>query len=135
MDRQELRLVFERGDVTLYDWVPTRLRIQAIADEAQTRTLCELFPGARLDATMIYGGKDRACSARHKDLDVYQMLELRWGEGTPKSHRYGELLRAILADQVAWIRDRGHERRITEQNGRDSLALACEADRLARQSD
>ena len=24
MDRQELRLVFERGDVTLYDWVPTR---------------------------------------------------------------------------------------------------------------
>ena len=23
MDRQELRLVFERGDVTLYDWVPT----------------------------------------------------------------------------------------------------------------
>src|SRR4051812_39792007 len=39
MDRQELRLVFERGDVTLYDWVPTRLRIHAIADEAQTRTL------------------------------------------------------------------------------------------------
>ena len=24
MDRQELRLVFERGDVTLFDWVPTR---------------------------------------------------------------------------------------------------------------
>jgi predicted dehydrogenase len=134
MDRQELRLVFERGDVTLYDWVPTRLRVQAIADEAQTRALCELFPGARLDATMIYGGKDRACSARHKNLDVYQMLELHWGEGTPKSHRYGELLRAILADQVAWIRDRGHERCITEHNGRDSLALACEADRLVRQS-
>ena len=34
MDRQELRLVFERGDVTLYDWVPTRARVHAIADEA-----------------------------------------------------------------------------------------------------
>ena len=27
MDRQELRLVFERGDVTLHEWVPTRGRI------------------------------------------------------------------------------------------------------------
>ena len=62
------------------------------------------------------------------------MLELHWGDGTAKSHRYGELLRAIMTDQVAWIRDRGHERRITEKNGRDSLALACEADHLARES-
>ena len=45
MDRQELRLVFERGDVTLYDWVPTRARIHALVDERQTRDLCDLFPG------------------------------------------------------------------------------------------
>ncbi|HJZ56042.1 MAG TPA: Gfo/Idh/MocA family oxidoreductase, partial [Gemmataceae bacterium] len=37
MDRQELRLVFERGDVTLSDWVPTRARIHALVDERQTR--------------------------------------------------------------------------------------------------
>ena len=54
MDRQELRLVFERGDVTLYDWVPTRARIHAIADEAETRALCEIFPGARLDVSASY---------------------------------------------------------------------------------
>jgi predicted dehydrogenase len=132
MDRQELRLVFERGDVTLYDWIPTRLRIHAIADEAQTRKLCEIFPGARLDCTIAYGPKDRACEGRHKSLDIYQMLELTWGEGTIKSHRYGELLRAVLADQLAWIRDRSHSRRITERNGRDSLAVACAADELAQ---
>ena len=40
MDRQEMRFVFERGDVTLYDWVPTRARIHAIADEAGTRAHC-----------------------------------------------------------------------------------------------
>ena len=132
MDRQELRLVFERGDVTLYEWVPTRVRIHAIADEAQTRALCELFPGGRLDATAIYGPKDRACEGRHKILDVYQMLELSWGEGTNKSQRYGELLRALLADQLAWVRDHSHQRIITEKNGRDSLAVACAADQLAR---
>jgi hypothetical protein len=37
-----------------------------------------------------------------------------------------------MADQVAWIRDRKHPRIVTETNGRDSLATACEADALAR---
>ena len=66
MDRQELRLVFERGDVTLFDWVPTRARIHALVDERQTRDLCDLFPGARLDVTASYGGKDRACRGRRQ---------------------------------------------------------------------
>ena len=132
MDRQELRLVFERGDVTLHEWVPTRVRIHALADEAQTRALETLFPGARLDVTAVYSGKDRACQGRHRPIDAYQMLELTWGEGVVKSHRYGEMLRAFLADQIAWIRDRNHRRVITEENGRESLVMACAADRLAR---
>jgi predicted dehydrogenase len=132
MDRQEMRFVFERGDVTLYDWVPTRARVHAIADEAGTRALYEIFPGARLDASAVYGGKDRACQGRHKTLDVYQMIELSWGDGTNKSHRYGELLRAIMTDQIAWIHDHSHARKITEVNGRESLAVACAADRLAQ---
>lgn len=131
MDRQELRIVFERGDVTLYGWVPTVVKVHAVADEAATKALCDLFPGARLDCTVAYGPKDRACSARHKNLDVYQMLELTWGEGVAKSHRYGELLRMMLTDQIAWVRDRAHVRKVTEANGRDSLALAGAADRLA----
>ncbi|WP_165250557.1 Gfo/Idh/MocA family protein [Paludisphaera soli] len=134
MDRQEMRIVFERGDVTLYGWIPTVVKVHAVADEAQTRALREIFPGARLDCTASYAPKDRACAARHKTLDVYQNLDLTWGEGVIKSHRYGELLRAVMTDQVAWIRDRSHRRKITEMNGRDSLALACEADRLAQAS-
>jgi hypothetical protein len=38
---------------------------------------------------------------------------------------------SLLADQVAWIRDHAHPRRITEENGRASLALAIEAARMA----
>jgi predicted dehydrogenase len=132
MDRQELRLVFERGDVCLFDWVPSRARVHAVADEAQTRTLCETFPGARLDVTMTYSPKDRSCHGRHKNLDVYQMIELSWGEGRVKSHVYCELLRALLADQIAWIRDRSHVRTVTEANGLESLVTACTADRLAQ---
>lgn len=132
MDRQEMRFLFERGDVTLYDWVPTHARVHAIADEAGTRALCEIFLGARLDVSATYGGKDRSCQGRHKPLDIYQTIELSWGDGTNKSHRYCELLRAMMTDQTAWIHDHSHVRKINETNGRDSLAVACAADRLAQ---
>lgn len=131
MDRQELRLVFERGDLSLYGWIPCAGRIHAVVDEEQTRRLCEIFPGARLDVTATYGGKERSCSGRHKDLDVYQKIELTFGAGEEKLHRYGALLRSFLADQVAWLRNPSHPRRVTEENGRASLAAAVEATRLA----
>jgi predicted dehydrogenase len=132
MDRQELRLVFEWGDVTLYDWVPTRVRIHAIVDEAQTRALCDRFAGARLDVAATFSPKDRDCRARGKALDIYQTIDLSCGEGTNKSVRYGELLRAFMTDQIAWIHDHSHIRKISEENGRDSLAAACAADAMAQ---
>lgn len=131
LDRQELRLVFERGDARLYEWVPTRLRINAVVDEAQTRQLMELFPGARLDVSANYGPGDRVCHGRHKKIDAMQIIELTAGAEQNKLHLYGELLRAMIADQAAWIRDRRHQRVVTEENGYNSLAMAVEATRLA----
>ncbi len=131
MDRQELRLVFERGDLLLQGWVPTYARIHAIADESNMRELCELFAGARVDVLVSYGPKDRDCMGHGREYDVYQQFELHWGEGRQKSRVYCELLRGFMADQAAWIRDRSHVRKTTEQNGRDSVAVASAADRLA----
>src|SRR4051812_9875990 len=131
MDRQELRLVFERGDLLLHGWVPTSARIHAIANESDTRALCELFSGARLDVLVPYGPKDRHCVGHGREYDVYQQFDLHWGEGREKSRLYCELLRSFMTDQVAWIRDRSHVRKTSEQNGRDSVAIACTADRLA----
>lgn len=135
MDRQELRLVFERGDLTLYDWVPTRARIHALADERQTRELCDLFAGARLDVAASYGGEDRSCRGRGKQIDAYQMVDLSFGDGQAKSPLYCRLLRAMMQDQAAWIRDRAHVRVVAEANGRDSLAMACAADALAHRAE
>jgi predicted dehydrogenase len=131
LDRQELRLVFERGDLLLHGWVPTYARIHAIADEENTRALCELFAGARVDALATYSPKDRRCIGHGREHDVYQELELHWGEGQQKLRVYSGLLRDVMADQLAWICDRRHVRKITEQNGRDSVVMACAADRLA----
>jgi predicted dehydrogenase len=134
LDRQEFRLLFEHGDLTLEEWVPVRARIRAAVNEEQTRTLLELFPGAKLDVLKTSGGDDRAARGRFKDLDLSQQVELSYGLGDEKMRRYCELLRALFTDQLAWLRDPAHVRKITERNGRDSLAMAEKATHLAEVS-
>lgn len=135
MDRQVMKLVFEHGDLTLLDWIPTRIRIHALVDEQENRHLAELFPTATLDITAMYSPSDRVVHSRHQSTDVFQMVELADGDQDQKQHRYGRILRAMLADQLAWIRDRSHRRVITETNGRDSLVVAYEATRLAHEEE
>lgn len=124
LDRQEFRLLFERGDITLEGWVPVRARLRAVVNEEQTRALMDLFPGSRLDVLKTWGGSDRAARGRFKSLDLSQQIELHHDPGGDKMRRYCELLRALFTDQLAWLRDRSHVRKITERNGRDSLAMA-----------
>jgi len=131
MDRQEFRLLFELGDVTLEEWVPIRARVHAAVDERRTQKLMNLFQRARLDIAQVYGGRTREVFSRHKTSDIYQLADLHWGDEVEKMHRYGELLRSVMRDQVRWIYDRTHERKLTEKNGRDSLALAVQATDLA----
>ena len=106
MDRQELRLVFERGDLLLHGWVPTYARVHAIADESDTRRCASCFPVRGSMCSCAYGPKDRHCVGHGREYDVYQQFELHWGEGRQKSRVYCELLRSFMADQIAWIRDR-----------------------------
>jgi predicted dehydrogenase len=134
MDRQEFRLLFELGDVTLEEWVPIRARVHAAVDERQTHQLMNLFRRARLDIAQVYGGRTREVFSRHKTSDVYQLVDIHWGDEVEKMHRYGELLRSVMRDQIRWIYDRTHARKLTEQNGRDSLALAVQATELADRS-
>lgn len=132
MDRQEMRLLFERGDITLFEWVPTRMIMRCVVDEETTRALMELFPGAQLNVTANIGGKDRVLGGRHKTFEAYQQIELRFGFGDEKQHIYSELLRLMFRDQVRAIHYPESHRIITEQNGLNSLLLATDADQMAR---
>ena len=134
LDRQEFRLLFEHGEVTLEEWVPVRLRIRAAVNEEQTRSMMEIFPGAQMDVLKSYGGRDRAARGRHKDVDIAQEIELRYGlVGREDAAAIANWLRALFADSMAWSLEPITRtfRKITERNGRDSLAMAVEATRLA----
>ncbi|GAB4232173.1 MAG: hypothetical protein Kow00109_04550 [Acidobacteriota bacterium] len=131
LDRQEIRLVFERGEIRLEEWIPTRLHLLALADEGTTRRLTEILPEARMRVNVTYGPADRTCRGRFKTIDAFQMLELHAGEAQLKLHRYGDLLQAMLEDQLQWLEDRRHLRRVDEENGLRSLEYALRARELA----
>lgn len=120
LDRQELRLVFEKGDVTLEEWVPTRARVRAAIDRSARGSLLELFPGARETTEPPEAGADEP-----------RRVDLSWENPSAKLDLYGELLRSFLEDQLEWIRDPGHTRRVSDRNGRDSLVVALASDRMA----
>jgi len=132
LDRQMFRLLFERGDVTLYEWVPTRMVVRALVDEATVSRLTALLPGVTVETLAKYEGDDRNVLGYHKPFEADRMIELRIGEGVEKMTRYAEILQGVFRDQLTWIRDRSHQRTITEENGRRSVALAVAATRLAQ---
>jgi len=133
MDRQELRLLFERGDVTLREWIPTQAVVRTALDEAATRALASIFPGARIDVENLYAPAERALRARHKTYEAYQRITLTSAPAT-KMTVYGDLLRAMLSDQLAYIAEPSHARVITEDNGRESLRMSVQATQLATAS-
>jgi predicted dehydrogenase len=135
MDRQELRLVFERGDLTLHEWIPTWGTIHAIVDERGEEILKGLFPASQVSVASTIEGSARACRGRGQAIDAGQIVDVSFGAGQEKAVVYQELLRAMMEDQVGWIRDRGHVRVVSEANGRESLVMACEADALAHKAE
>ncbi len=130
-DRQTFRLLFERGDITLYEWVPTEMVVHALVDDDRLSRLSELLPGSGIEVVATYTGAGREFIGRHKTFEADRMVNVRLGSRADKMARYGEIVEAMLTDQAAWISDRGHRRKITEENGRKSVALAVAATELA----
>jgi hypothetical protein len=54
------------------------------------------------------------------------------GDDSMKLTIYQELLTAMMKDQLTWLADRFHERRITETNALNSLVMAEQANNNAQ---
>ena len=134
-DRQLFRILCERGDIELHEWVPTEMIVNALLDDSSVERLHELLPDARVETEATFSGDARDRRARQKSFAIDRKMRFSSGNRADKMHRYAEILQAMFADQAAWIRDRGHHRKITEANGRESVAMAVAATDLARNSE
>ena len=71
MDRQELRILFERGDVTLREWIPTQAVVRTALDETATQALASLFSACahrRREPLRRVGARDPCPSASLRGL-------------------------------------------------------------------
>lgn len=134
LDRQELRIVFERGEVALHGWIPTQLRLDAVVSTEDEERIQELWPDAEITAVETYTGQRRHCRGRHKAFDVDRRICLSVGKEQDKMTRYGELVRALMEDQIKYSSHETHRRRITESASRESLRMALQANHLACQA-
>jgi predicted dehydrogenase len=132
MDRQEMRLVFERGELRLFDWVPTHGELRALLDEEAARAIADLLPSGTVRTLDRYEGASRHVRGRFRDFEAAGLVEVTFGVGKDKLGIYGDVVGDLAADQIAWIRDPAHRRRLMESDGVAAVAMACAADRMAQ---
>ncbi|MEX0654984.1 MAG: Gfo/Idh/MocA family oxidoreductase [Phycisphaeraceae bacterium] len=132
MDRQEMRLVFERGSVRLDEWVPTAMTVDCIATRDQVKAIQNLLPDCQTETVATYTGDERMGVSRHKPYEVDGHYRLYATTGMTKDALYGHVLQQLLLDQIKAIHTPAHRRRVSEHNGYRSLHTAVTAEQLAR---
>jgi predicted dehydrogenase len=124
LDRQEMRLQFETGDITLFEWVPVRIRLHGLIANAQIERLKAMFPGCTVKFGESTGGPLHPARGRFKEIAYDHLVTLEHGDNLQKGNRYESLLTAMLQDQWDWINDRSVQRVIDQRNAIESLELA-----------
>ena len=112
-------------------WIPLRLTLDAAVNDATEARLRDACPGAEMETVETFDAEPRELIGRGRQRDVSRRIRMRYEPNADKLTVYAESIRALLAEQVAYVRDPSRRRRVTEQNGRDSLALAEAAAKLA----
>ena len=131
MDRQELKLVFETGEVTLFEWVPSRLLLKGLVSDKNMKAIANIFQDGIIEIETSFTDKDKAYRSHSADRLADHRIKLEIGDNDLKFSIYQQLLTDMMADQIQWLKNRDHQRRITEQNALNSTRMAEEADKSA----
>jgi predicted dehydrogenase len=133
LDRQEMRLQFERGDLSLFEWVPVKLRLHGLVQMEQLEKLKKMMPDCLITQKAKFPGENQKARGRFHDLNFDQHVSLEHGNSAEKQNRYQQLLISMLKDQWNWILDNSVVRVIADTNAIDSLRMAETAKNAARQ--
>ncbi len=131
MDRSDHRLVCEMGDIRVAGWIPVSLSVEAAVDDEAAERLAACVPGCNAEAVERFDDERGQTVGRGRKRHVTQRIVMNFSPQPNRRTIYATSIRELLADQIAFIRDPAHARRITEQNGLDALALAEAAAKMA----
>ena len=131
LDRQEMRLQFEHGEITLYEWIPVRMRLHGLLKNEQLENLqvmlqpCEIVYHDKISPAV------QKVKGRFTDIIFDAHVTIEYGNNSDKQNRYQQMLTAMLDDQWSWIKDHAHYRIIDETNAVQSLLVAEQAQAMA----
>jgi len=132
LDRQEMRLQFERGEITLYAWVPVRMKLHGLLRKEQL----EKLRGMMGTVSVVHHDEQRSVNqkvkGRFSEIIFDDHVTVEYGNVLEKQNRYQEMIAAMIVDQWNWIRDRKHIRVIDSRNAVRSLEMAEQATRMAQ---
>ena len=127
LDRQEMRLQFERGDITLYEWVPVRMKLHGLLKIEALKTLQGLLGPCSIIEHTNAGERAKKVKGGFTEIIFDEHVTIRYGSSSEKQDRYQQMLIAMLDDQWHWIKNNNHVRIITGDNAVASLRMAVDA--------
>jgi predicted dehydrogenase len=132
LDRQEMRLQFERGEITLYEWVPVKMKLHGLLQNEQLKVLKEMVGDfSIIDHNKTKTGNQKV-KGRFVEINFDKEITLECGNVAEKQIRYQQLLVSMLTDQWNWIKDHNHKRVIDDSNAVESLKIAEQATQIVQ---
>jgi predicted dehydrogenase len=148
LDRQEIKLQFERGDITLYGWVPVRIKMTGLVSKEQLEKLKLDFRGCAIvthetsqahhNQTGSLQGNSTSATAAHsakgrfKNISFDHFITMEYGDDSDKMQIYEQLLRYMIKDQWNWLQDSSVDRLVDGRNAVESLRIAALSTTLAK---
>jgi predicted dehydrogenase len=127
LDRQEMRLQFERGEITLHGWIPIKMRLHGLLQKGQLNRLQEITGKISVVHHHKPGEKSQKAKGRFRELPFEDHITMEYEDTRGKQELYRQMLTAMISDQWAWIKDRKHIRVIDDRNAVESLRMAEDA--------
>jgi hypothetical protein len=127
-----MRLLFERAEITLYEWIPVKMKLHGLIKDEQLKFLKEIVG----EATVTYNNKtstgNQTVKGRYIELNFDKEITMECGNVEEKQNRYQQLVTSMLTDQWNWIKYHNHKRIIDGSNAVESLRMAEQATKIAQ---
>jgi predicted dehydrogenase len=131
LDRQEMRLQFERGDITLYEWIPVKIKLYGLFKNEQLKML-EKTIGTFSIIKHNEDDTEKKVRGRFSEIIFNEEVTIESGSIKEKQNRYQQMLADMLIDQWKWIKNKDHKRIIDDNNAVESIRMAEQARKMAQ---
>ena len=130
LDRQEFRLQFERGEITLCGWVPVKMKLHGLLQKGVLENLMEIIGSYTITHHHVLP-IDQEVKVTAKEALYTDHITMEYENILGKQELYRQMLTDMISDQHCWIMDRKHIRLINDKNAVQSTRMAEEATRIS----